>query len=247
MEIDLAVAKINKFSSPESGDTLEVIERPGGGISVVLADGQYEHQSSKSVSSKVVHTAISLLMEGIRDGAAARAASDNLYIEYNGKALAYMNIISVDLQTNTIVLLQNNPLPIYIVRGERIDLIQRESTPIGTSRNIRPSITEIPLESGLWIIMHTLGIHTAGKQYNQEIDIPMILESMFEDQEPSAKQIADTLISEAIRLDHGRPWDDMSVVVLQTSSRYNDNVRRLTIRLPVEKTANDEDNSQRSF
>ena len=36
MEIQIAVAKINKYAVSESGDTLEVVERPGGGLSVVL-------------------------------------------------------------------------------------------------------------------------------------------------------------------------------------------------------------------
>ena len=40
MEVRIAVTKINKYASLESGDTLEVVERPNGGLSVVLADGQ---------------------------------------------------------------------------------------------------------------------------------------------------------------------------------------------------------------
>ena len=36
MEIQVAVSKINKYATSESGDTLEMIERPNGGISFVL-------------------------------------------------------------------------------------------------------------------------------------------------------------------------------------------------------------------
>ena len=43
MEVQIAVAKVNKYATSESGDTLEVIERPNGGLSVVLADGQTSH------------------------------------------------------------------------------------------------------------------------------------------------------------------------------------------------------------
>ena len=38
MEIQIAVAKVAKWASRESGDTLEMIERPGGGLSLVLDD-----------------------------------------------------------------------------------------------------------------------------------------------------------------------------------------------------------------
>ncbi len=78
MEIKLAVAKINKYASSESGDSVEVVERPNGGISVVMADGQSSGKGAKHISSLVVRKVISLLSEGVRDGAAARAASDYL-------------------------------------------------------------------------------------------------------------------------------------------------------------------------
>ena len=81
MEIQIAVAKTNKYAVTESGDTLEVVERPNGGLSVVLADGQTSGRGAKAVSMMVVRKVISLLAEGVRDGAAARAASDLLYTD----------------------------------------------------------------------------------------------------------------------------------------------------------------------
>ena len=47
MEIQIAVAKTNKYASMESGDTLEVVERPNGGLSVVLSDGQTSGKGAK--------------------------------------------------------------------------------------------------------------------------------------------------------------------------------------------------------
>src|SRR5215218_3020291 len=109
MEVQIAVAKINKYAVSESGDTLEVIERPNGGLSVVLADGQSSGRGAKAISQLVVRKVIGLLAEGVRDGAAARAASDALFTERGGKVSATLNIFSVDLQTNTLVITRNNP------------------------------------------------------------------------------------------------------------------------------------------
>jgi hypothetical protein len=81
MEIQIAVAKTSKYAVSESGDTLEVVERPNGGVSVVLADGQTSGRGAKAISSMVVRKIISLLAEGVRDGAAARAASDSLFTD----------------------------------------------------------------------------------------------------------------------------------------------------------------------
>ena len=64
MEIKLAVAKINKYATSESGDSVEVVERPNGGISVVMADGQSSGKGAKQVSSLVVRKVISLAIRG---------------------------------------------------------------------------------------------------------------------------------------------------------------------------------------
>src|SRR5512142_287218 len=148
MEIQVSVAKINKYASYESGDTLEVTERPNGGLSVVLADGQTSGRGAKLVSSLVVRKVIGLLADGVRDGAAARAASDFLFTERGGKVSATLNILSTDLQTGTVVITRNNPVPVFIARQDKIDCLDSESIPLGTSRNLRPTISEIALDVG---------------------------------------------------------------------------------------------------
>ena len=233
MEIRIAVAKINKYASLESGDTLEVVERPNGGVSVVLADGQTSGKGAKTISTMVVRKVISLLAEGVRDGAAARAASDYLFTERSGKVTACLNILSADLQTGTLVISRNNPAPVFIASGDRIECLSAESTAIGTSRNIRPAITEFQLEAGTTVVLFTDGIANAGDRYGLSLDVCTLLEAILEDQNPSSQDIADTLLAEAIRLDQGHPNDDMSVVVLRVSSLTTDQIRRMTVLLPV--------------
>ena len=239
MEIQIAVAKTNKYATSESGDTLEVVERPNGGVSIVLADGQTSGRGAKVISSMVVRKVISLLAEGVRDGAAARAASDQLYTERAGKVSATLNILSADLQTNTIVITRNNRSPVFIAQGDRIECLSSESSPIGNSRNVRPSISEVPLESRTTVVMYTDGITNAGDRYGDNFDLCTLLESLLEEQEPGAQQIADALLLQAMRLDQNRPNDDMSVVVLRVMQRTVDEVRRMTVTLPVGPASND--------
>lgn len=233
MEIQIAVAKTNKYAVSESGDTLEVVERPNGGMSVVLADGQTSGRGAKVISTMVVRKVISLLAEGVRDGAAARAASDHLYTERVGKVTATLNILSADLQTGTLVITRNNPAPVYIARGDKIERLDAESTSIGTSRNIRPAITEIVLEGWISIILYTDGIVHAGDRYGQDLDIGTLIESLLDEQDPTSQEIADAILSRAIQLDQGRPNDDMSVVVLRVLPFETDPIRRMSVRLPV--------------
>lgn len=233
MQIQIAVPKVNKYAVSESGDTLEVTERPRGGLSVVLADGQTSGRGAKAVSMMVVRKVISLLAEGVRDGAAARAASDALYTEKHGKVIATLNIASIDLHSNTIVLTRNNPAPTFICRGEQIDALAEESIPIGTSRNIRPVITEFAVEAGLTIIIFTDGITHAGERRGQPMNVQATIRSAIEDPHRTTEQLADSLLAHAISLDDNRPADDISVLVLKVVAPAGDDVRRLSVRLPI--------------
>ncbi|RPI95261.1 MAG: serine/threonine-protein phosphatase [Chloroflexi bacterium] len=234
MEVQIAVAKVSKYATSESGDTLEVVERPNGGVSVVLADGQTSGRGAKAVSQMVVRRVIGLLAEGVRDGAAARAASDALFTERQGKVISTLNIASVDLGSETIVLTRNNPEPMFICRGEAIDCLEEESIPLGTSRNVRPLITELAIEPGLTIVIYTDGLTHAGKRRGLPMDIGATIRSVLEDQDPSPQALADTLLAQAVSLDENRPADDISVVIVKVISRLGDNVRRMSVRLPIE-------------
>jgi serine phosphatase RsbU (regulator of sigma subunit) len=232
MEVQIAVAKINKYAVSESGDTLEVVERPNGGLSVVLADGQTSGRGAKAISTLVVRKVISLLAEGVRDGAAARAASDSLFTEKKGKVSCTLNIASIDLLTHTLVLTRNNPAPIFIYREDQMDCLQNESPPLGTSRDTRPMINEINLEAGLIVVIYTDGLVHAGKRRGQPMDVCTNLQALLDEQDPSPQEIADVLLDQAIHLDDGRPADDMSIVVLKVVQRQGDEVRRMMVRLP---------------
>ena len=233
VEVQIAVAKVSKYASAESGDTLEAVERPNGGLSVVLADGQTSGHGAKAVSMMVVHRVIGLLAEGVRDGAAARAASDALFTEKKGKVISTLKIASVDLHSGTIVLTRNNPASIFVGRGEKADCLDAESVPLGTSRDVRPVITEVEIETGLTVVIYTDGLVHAGARRGQPMDVCEVIRSLLDDQDPTPQELADALLAFAVRLDDSRPADDISVLVLKVMPLSGDDVRRMTIRLPI--------------
>lgn len=232
MEIQIGVAKIQKYATSESGDTLEVVERPNGGLSVVMADGQRSGKSAKRISNMVVRKVVTLLAEGVRDGPAARAASDYLYSMRNGKVLATLNIISTDLETNTLVLSRNNPAPTFVYKNNSLQILDEKSQPVGIYRNTKPVITEYPIEAGLIVIAFTDGISTAGSRKSKHIDVQLVLNHHAQI-ECTAQDIANHLINEALELDDQRPLDDISVVVLKVHEASADEIRRMSVFLPI--------------
>jgi serine phosphatase RsbU (regulator of sigma subunit) len=234
MEVQVAVEKVAKFASSESGDTVEVIERPHGGISVVLADGQTSGKGAKSISNLVVRKVITLLAEGVRDGAAARAASDYLYTQKGGKVSSTLNICSIDLSTKTIVISRNNPVPVIIAEKEKIQIVDDESKPVGLYRDTRPVIHQIHFEPGVTVILYSDGLIHAGSRSGKKLDIISIIYPLLSRSDISAQNFADELLRQAVMIDEGRPVDDISVVVVRIVNRLQgDNTRRMFLRLPI--------------
>ena len=234
MEIEVAVAKVSKWGHRESGDTLEMIERPHGGHSFVLVDGQSAGRAAKAVSNLVARKAISELAEGVRDGAAARAAHDYLYTHKDGKVSATLNILSVDLVSGTLVLSRNSHCPVVVVTSDGgLRLLDEPAEPVGVRRGTKPRITELPLAAGTIVVIYTDGLDMAGARSSRVFDVPAAVRELTVGGGASAQQIADHLLERAIALDEGRPHDDISVLVLRVLERTGDSVRRLVLRLPV--------------
>lgn len=234
MEVNIATAKIQKYAVSNSGDTVEVVERPNGGLSVVMADGQSSGKGAKWISTLVVRKVISLLAEGVRDGAAARAASDSLFTERGGRVSATLNVLSVDMQTNTLVITRNNPAPVLLAIDDQIKILDEPCISVGLYRDTRPSITEVSLVSGLTAVIYTDGLIHAGERTGETMDVITCVRALLEDEDPSAQEIADNLLAHALHIDQGRPIDDITVVVLRVTSRIGDSVRRMSVRLPLQ-------------
>jgi serine phosphatase RsbU (regulator of sigma subunit) len=233
LETEIAAAKIGKYATGESGDTLEIVERPHGGISVVLADGQRSGRPAKAISNVVVRKAIALLAEGVRDGAAARAAHDYLYTHRGGKVSATLNILSVDLITQTIVISQNSDCPVWVATGQGLRCLDSPSQPVGIYPMTRPDITELPVEAGMVVLIYTDGVAHAGRRRGTRLDVEAWLREKLACPAPSAQEIADSLLSAAIDMDDGRPSDDISVLVLAIHEIEESQTRRLSLSFPL--------------
>ena len=238
LELQVAVAKVSKYAVSESGDTVELIERPHGGLSLVLVDGQRSGKSAKAISNVVARKAVSLLADGVRDGAVARAAHDYLRTMRGGQVSATLNIVSVDLGTRTIVVSRNSHCPVITVHGRdgQLRLLDAPSQAIGIHARTRPVITELPIELDLHVVVFTDGILSAGQRYGQRVDAPAFVSAQLDacSQESCARLLADALLARAVELDQGRPTDDISVVVVSVVARQQpDDVRRLSVRFPI--------------
>lgn len=229
-ELKLAVAKLPKYGVAESGDTVEVVERPGGGLSVVIADGQGSGPAAKRLSRLVVAKAMALIADGARDGAVARAVHDYLFAARDGKVSTALTIVSVDLRTHTLVLSRNSSCPVLVKEpGGEVTRYDEPVEPIGFHAAMKPAITERPLVEGLGLLTGTDGVFDAGGLGAGVRPAAARLAAGSGD----TRGLADAVLAEALERDGGRARDDMTVLALWLDpSDGEEPVRTLTVSFP---------------
>lgn len=235
LSVELAVAKTHKYASRESGDTVEIVERPGGGMSAVLVDAQGSGLGAKLLSLQIAGRAISLLNEGVRDGAAARAAHDYLFAIRSGKVSAELDIASIDLASRSFLVTKNSETPLLVRRdgnGE-IERLKDSGGRIGLYRRTRPRVLEFPLALGSLAILVSDGVAHAGSIRTSRLPLIETAQGVLAQVE-TAQDVADGMLDAAIEADRRRPADDLTVVVLRAYEADEDHlVRRMTMSFPV--------------
>ena len=234
LTIQVAAAKIPRHASTESGDTLEVIERPGGGFSFVLVDAQGSGRGAKTLSNMVATRALSLLKDGARDGAVARAVHDYLYTYRLGQVAASLNILSIDFVSGTILVSRNNPAPFFVIDLDGLHAYAEISTPIGLQSMARPQITELVVRPYTYIVLFTDGLLHAGERFGQDMELDNFLAGWRPDAGAPAEELTESLLARAMELDRGQPNDDISILTLAVLPQpASDEVRRMRVSFPM--------------
>lgn len=230
--IDVGVAKTEKHASRESGDTVELVERPSGGFFIVMIDGQGSGKAAKTLSLLLSSKAVALVKEGVRDSVVARATHDYLFAFRHGQVSATLDLLSVDLRTRTVVITRNAETPMIFGNVGKITAIASDSGPIGRYRWTKPAVTELPMTAGVDIVLCTDGIAHSGRraalppfdfaEFGREHFGPGL----------TAQDLADALLKIVIERDQGRPADDMAVVALSLrDGESTPSIRRLQMQV----------------
>ncbi len=234
LEIDIGIAKTGKYASRESGDTIELVERPSGGMSVVMIDGQGSGKAAKTLSLLLSSKAVTLLKEGVRDGVVARATHDFLYAYRHGQVSATFDLLSVDLKTASVVITRNAEAPLLLATDGEVRVCVPRSRPIGHYRLTKPEVLELPVAEGFRAVLFTDGISHSGQRTGREpVDWQALAKEYLADDQP-AQATADALLALGIERDGGKPRDDMAVLAVALRTRGEGIViRRMEAHVPI--------------
>lgn len=236
MKYTAAVAKIPKYAVSTGGDSADIIERPLGGLSGLVVDGQGSGKPAKTISAALAGRAAGLISDGTRDGAVARAVHDWLYAQKHGRVSATISIISLATDTDTMVITRCGNCPVFVCSPTNRIIFSATSDPLGFYRFTRPQVDQLPLEPGLVAVTFSDGINNAGLRLGNSLDYSGWAEKIWAlySSGIDSAALAEAILKEALEMDDQRPSDDMTVLVMGILDAPADGIRRLHVEYPVE-------------
>lgn len=236
MEVKIGLAKTQKFAANHCGDACNFVERPRGGVSAILAEGQGSSLAAAQTSRWVVNRAIALLSEGGQDETAVTAVHEELYDMRDKKASCMLTLLSADRESETMMICRNSASPVIVWTEDYETVYDEDTSAIGVHRHIKPFVYELPFSPGMIVVSYTDGIGHAGKKRTgREADLEKILGIVRANKAEDAGFIATSILEYALSLDNEQPSDDMTVVVmgLAENAEGASNIEQMEASCPI--------------
>jgi len=236
MEVKIGLAKTTKYAMSHCGDSCDIAERPHGGISAIIADGQGNGLAAHHTSSWVVNKAVSLISDGARDGAVARAVHDYLYAMKDKKVSCTLTMVSADFETETLVISRNSNCPVIVKTDDYETVYDEDVNPIGVHRHMKPLIYELPFSPGMMVVSYTDGISHAGKKRSgRAADFEKIMAIVRANGPADVGFVAKSIMEYALTLDNEQAADDMTVVVmgLTDGAESSPKIEQIEVSYPI--------------
>lgn len=213
MEIWLGIAKTRRYGSSGPGDGVETVERPAGGLTVILADW-HGNRLQDSSAAKAAAEAGRLVAGGMRDTEIARALSVHFRDEAQVPLHAALTVVSADTVDGTLVVCRNADTPVLLRHEYGTDVYDEPSSLVGIQRNPKPQVIRRPLEDGMLVIACTDGVTHAGSRTGRPLDRGRLLRICETARPQDVQYLAAQILEEALALDAERAMDDMTVAVM---------------------------------
>jgi hypothetical protein len=234
LEILLGIAKVNKFAVPGSGDGIEVMGRPAGGITAILTDGHGGGRSVSSISTMAAIKTAQLVADGVRDGSVARSVYDYFAAVQDGNFSIAMTMISADTESGNLIVCRNTNSLLMVRHEFGVDIYDEPAQSIGTHKNAKSVMIQRPLEEGLLVATFSDGLLNAGRKRGRSLDLKLLVRQLEESRPGDVQYLSESILDRAMALDSYQASDHMSVIVMGIDGKIPENkVECRTVRYAV--------------
>ncbi|TCP57674.1 stage II sporulation protein E [Tumebacillus sp. BK434] len=225
--IETGVASAAKDGRMHCGDSFTTLDVGNGKFAVAVSDGMGNGERAMQESSAAIRLLQQLLKAGFEEQMAIKTVNSVLLLRSKDEIFTTMDLALIDMFTAKTEFLKIGSSPSFIKRGQQVFSIEGENVPIGILQEIDIQTVEEELKEGDLLILMSDGIFDAPKHTDDKEG--WLKKRIEEFQSSSPQEIADMLVELAVRINHGKIIDDMTVLVAKVE-KYKP--EWATIRMP---------------
>ena len=225
--IETGVASAAKDGRLMCGDSFTSLDVGNGKFAVAVSDGMGNGERAMQESSAAIRLLQQLLKAGFDEQLAIKTVNSVLLLRSKDEIFTTLDLALIDMFTAKAEFLKIGSAPSFIKRGSQVLSISGENVPIGILQDIDIQTVEEELQEGDLLILMSDGIFDAPKHTDDKEG--WLKKKIREFQSSDPQEIADMLVELAVRINHGKIIDDMTVLVAKVA-KYKP--EWATIRLP---------------
>jgi stage II sporulation protein E len=226
-KVTTGIASAAKDGRVLSGDSYTTLDIGNGRFAVAVSDGMGNGERAMQESSAAIRLLQQLLKAGFDEQLAIKTVNSALLLRSKDEVFATMDLALIDLYSAQTKLLKIGSAPSFLKRGRHVKMIKGENVPIGILQEIDIQTVEEELQQDDILILMSDGIYDAPKHVIDKEDwLRRRIEQL---QTDDPQEIADMLVEMAVRANHGKIIDDMTVVVARLDAFQPE---WATIRMP---------------
>lgn len=209
--VKTGVATAAKGGGLISGDCHTTMELGEGKYAVAISDGMGNGVRAREESSETLRLLEQILQTGISEQVAIKSINSILALRTTDEIFATLDLAIINLHNAVVRFLKIGSSPSFIKRGDEVIQVEASNLPIGIIEHVDLDTVNHTLMSGDILIMMSDGVFDGPKEVvNNDIWLKRKI-AQLKTNDPQA--IADLLLEEVVRSEHGLIQDDMTVVV----------------------------------
>lgn len=226
-DIRCGVASAAKDGRMHCGDSFTALDVGNGKYAVAVSDGMGNGERAMQESSAAISLLQQLLKAGFDEQLAIKTVNSVLLLRSKDEMYTTLDLALIDMFTAQTEFLKIGSSPSFIKRGGEVLTISGANVPIGILQDIDIQTVEEDLQEGDLLILMSDGIFDAPKHVDDKEG--WIRKKIQEFKSADPQQVADMLVELAVRINHGKIVDDMTVLVAKVE-KYKP--EWATIRVP---------------
>ncbi|BCJ87394.1 stage II sporulation protein E [Effusibacillus dendaii] len=225
--VNTAVASAAKDGKILSGDSFTTLDVGNGKFAVAVSDGMGNGERAMQESSAAIRLLQQLLKAGFDEQLAIKTVNSVLLLRSKDEIFTTMDLALIDQFNARTEFLKIGSVPSFVKRHHEVISIRGENVPIGILQDIDIQTVVTDLQEGDLLILMSDGIYDAPKHVDDKEKWLRKQIERFDSSDPQV--VADLLVELAVRVNHGKIVDDMTVLVAKIEKHHPD---WATIKLP---------------